>query len=225
MRTLGIEGLSVTMPHKSEVVEAVDELTPAATALGVCNCLFRPGDDDRIVGHSTDGDGFVAAFERRFGPVGGRSFLVAGAGGAARSIVEALGRVGATDIAITNRTVERAEPVAALASRARVVDGGLADAVGAADVVVNTTSVGMSGGPDPDGVPVPVAHLRPEQCVVDIVYQPRRTPLLLAAEKIGATVDDGVPMLVGQAALAFERWTGVDAPVEVMARAVLPTHR
>ncbi len=224
MRTLGIDGLSVTMPHKADVATAVDELTPAARALGVCNCLYRPDGADRIVGHSTDGDGFVAAFESRFGcGPEGRSFLVAGAGGAARSIVEALGRAGVADIALTNLSPDRAEAAAALAPQARVVDGpDVVRAVTDADVVVNTTSVGMAGGPDPDGRPIPVEGLRAGQCVVDIVYQPRRTPLLVAAEAAGATVDDGVAMLVGQAALAFELWTGIPAPLEVMTAAVEP---
>ncbi|MEL6985325.1 MAG: shikimate dehydrogenase, partial [Actinomycetota bacterium] len=93
MRTLGIDGLSVTMPHKAEVAAAVDELTPAAAALGVCNCLYRADRGERIVGHSTDGDGFVTAFQTRFDrSPAGLSFLIAGAGGAARSIVESLGR-------------------------------------------------------------------------------------------------------------------------------------
>ncbi|MEM9561142.1 MAG: shikimate dehydrogenase [Actinomycetota bacterium] len=227
MRTLGIDGLSVTMPHKGPVAAAADELSVAAAALGVANCLQRvggpasgDGTGDRIVGHSTDGDGFVWAFEHRFGrPPAGLSFLVAGAGGAARSIVEALGRAGAAGIAVTNRTPERAVPVAALATRARVVDPTNAE-VEAADVVVNTTSLGMAGGPDPEGCPIPTAGLRADHRVVDIVYQPRRTPLLMAAEAVGAATDNGVAMLVGQAALAFELWTGVAAPIEVMTAAV-----
>ncbi len=227
MRTLGIDGLSVTMPHKGDVAVAADELSTAAAALGVANCLQRvTGPDagdrtgDRIVGHSTDGDGFVWAFEHRFGvPPEGLSFLVAGAGGAARSIVEALGRAGAAGIAVTNRSPERAVPVAALAPCARVGEATV-DEVAAADVVVNTTSVGMAGGPDPDGCPIPIAGLRTGHRVVDIVYQPRRTPLLVAAEAVGAATDNGVAMLVGQAALAFELWTGVDAPIEVMTAAV-----
>lgn len=217
MRVLGIDGLSVTMPHKAEVAAAVDALTPAAEALGVCNCLYRR--DGRIVGHSTDGDGFVAAFEARFGrSPSGLSFLVAGAGGAARSIVEAIGRAGAGPIVVANRTVERAEAVAALAPKAAAASSGSATPaeVAAADVIVNTTAVGMAGGPAPDGLPIPAEGLRPEHRVIDIVYQPRITPLLAAATEIGAETDGGVAMLIGQAALAFELWTGVAAPIEAM---------
>ncbi len=219
MRTLGIDGLSVTMPHKADVAGAVDRLSPAAEALGVCNCLHRDGDE--IIGHSTDGDGFVSAFETRFGlRPQGRSFLVAGAGGAARAIVEALGRAGAGRIAVTNRTPERAEAVAALAPGSEVVDPTSTEAVAGADVVVNTTSVGMAGGPAPDGAPIPLDGLRPEHLVVDIVYQPRVTPLLARADAVGAATDNGVAMLIGQAALAFELWTGAAAPLAAMTAAV-----
>ncbi len=223
MRSLRIEGLSVTMPHKADVAAAVDDLTPEAKALGVCNCLFwrrHSSGRDQIVGHSTDGDGFVWDFERRFGcSLAGLDVLVVGAGGAARSIVEALGRAQAASIGVSNRTPDRARSVAALAQQAEVVTNDRA-AVEAADVVVNTTPVGMRGGPDPDGVPVPVEALRPGQRVVDIVYDPRQTPLLQAATSAGAETADGVGMLVGQAALAFELWTGRSAPIEAMANAV-----
>jgi shikimate dehydrogenase len=186
----------------------------------VCNCIYRS--QDRIVGHSTDGDGFVAAFETRFErkPEGLR-FVVAGAGGAARSIVEALGRAGAAGIVVANRSPERAEAVAALAPGATVgrLDDG--EMVAGADVVVNATSLGMGGGPAPEEVPVPVAALGRHHLVVDIVYQPRVTPLLAAARAVGAQASDGVAMLVGQAALAFELWTGVAAPLGVMTDAAL----
>jgi shikimate dehydrogenase len=226
MRTLGIDGLSVTMPHKADVAGAVDELTPAAAALGVCNCLHRRDGGDRIVGHSTDGDGFVMAFRSRFGvePTG-LSFLVAGAGGAARSIVEALGRVGAGSITVANRTASRAALAAALAPGAATTTLDDVDALASADVVVNTTAVGMAGGPAPGETPLPVEGLRPGQRVVDIVYKPRLTPLLAAAAERGAEVDDGVAMLVGQAALAFELWTGVEAPIDIMEEAAAAADR
>ncbi len=219
MRTLAIDGLSVTMPHKADVAAAVDELTAAASALGVSNCLFwREG---RLVGDSTDGDGFVAAFASRFETtLEGSRVLVVGAGGAARSIVEAVGRAGAAEVVVTNRSGGRAELAAGLAPQGRVGRYDDADTVAAADVVVNATAVGMAGGPDADGCPVPVEGLHAGQRVVDIVYQPRRTPFLAAAETRGAAVADGVGMLVHQAALAFERWTGVAAPIEAMTRAV-----
>jgi shikimate dehydrogenase len=219
MRTLGIDGLSVTMPHKADVAAAVDELTPTAQALGVCNCLYRV--EDRIVGHSTDGDGFVAAYEHRFDTsLAGASVLVLGAGGAARSIVEAVGRAAPATIMVANRTPEPAESAARLAPAATAVAWGDPEPVRQAQVIVNATAVGMAGGPDPQGLPLPADALRREHRVVDIVYQPRVTPLLAAAAAVGAATDDGVAMLVGQAALAFQIWTGLEPPLAVMTSAV-----
>ena len=221
MRTFGIDGLSVTMPHKADVAAAADDLTPAARNLGVANCLFRS--DGQIVADSTDGDGFVASFETDFGSsLVETRCLVIGAGGAARSIIEAVGRAGASEITVVNRSQLKAEDAATLAPQATVRPAAeIADAAAAADVIVNATAIGMAGGPDPQGCPVPPEAITNTHKVVDIVYQPRRTPLLLAASANGAEVADGVGMLVHQAALAFERWTGHKAPLDVMTSAVL----
>lgn len=220
MRTFGIDGLSVTMPHKAAVADAADDLTEAAKTLGVANCLFWQG--DRIVADSTDGDGFVSSFSADFGrPIDGLRVLVVGAGGAARSIIEAVGRAGASQIVVANRSPEKAAEAARLAQKA---SAGIADTatVSAMDVIINATAVGMDDGPDPDGYPVPIEAIRSGQRVIDIVYKPRRTPLLIAAEANGAEIADGVGMLVHQAALAFQRWTGKDAPLAVMTKAALP---
>ncbi len=215
MDVLGIEGLSVTMPHKADVFAALEHRTPAAEALGVCNCVFRA--DGRLVGDNTDGDGFVAALhaETSF-RVAGSTVVVVGAGGAARSIVEALGRAGAASIGVVNRTESSARSVAALASVARVAR--VVDLSGA-DIVINTTSVGMLGGPAPDESPIPSELIGEHQLIADIVYSPLVTPLIAAAMAAGAAVMGGVPMLVHQAVAQFEHWTGVPAPLEAMARA------
>lgn len=219
MKTLGIDGLSVTMPHKVAVARAADDLTVSARALGVSNCLFWR--DGSVVGDSTDGDGFVASFEAGFGrTLTDLSVLVLGAGGAAKSIIEAVGRAGAARIVVANRSQANAVDAARLAPQAVIGEHGDIAQVAQADVIVNATAVGMAGGPAPEGIPVPVEAIRAGQIVIDIVYQPRRTPLLAAAEDRGATVADGVGMLVHQAALAFERWTGVEAPVAAMTAAV-----
>jgi shikimate dehydrogenase len=219
MRHLEIEGLSVTMPLKAEVAAAVDELTPAAAALGVSNCVFRRG--DTLVGDSTDGDGFVSSFEARFGrPLAGRRVVVVGAGGAAKSIVEAVGRADAAQIIVANRSLDNAAQAAALAPQATTSPLADTEAIADAEVIVNATAVGMAGGPAPGESPVPVDALHDGHTVVDIVYQPRITPLLAAAEQRGASIADGVDMLVHQAALAFEHWTGVEAPLAAMAAAV-----
>ena len=217
MDVLGIDGLSVTMPHKADVAAALDHHTPAVEALGVCNCVFRT--DGGLVGDNTDGDGFVAAVEsettRR---IAGSTVVVIGAGGAARSIIEALGRAGAASIGIVNRTVSAARSAAELADAASVVD---LDAVPVADIVINTTSVGMLGGPVPDQSPVPAELLTDRQLVADIIYSPANTQLMIDASAAGATVMGGLPMLIHQAVAQFEHWTGVTAPLAAMSDAAL----
>ena len=112
MRTLGLVGLSVTTPLKAEVAAAVDELASAAAALESVNTVVKDG--DKLVGHSTDGDGFVASLAAAGVAVDGRPVVIVGAGAAARSLVDALGRAGAADVAVFNRTERRAVAAAAL---------------------------------------------------------------------------------------------------------------
>ncbi len=216
MRTLGLGGLSVTMPHKADVAAAADERTPTVERLGAANCLHWR--DDRIVAASTDGDGFVAAFERDHGrTLEGLTVGVIGAGGAAKSIIEALGRRGAADIVVVNRSPERLAEAVEVADQAHAgVEEDLADVT----VIVNTTSVGMAGGPAAGRTPIDVDRISDSHIVVDIVYNPQETPLLAAATERGAEVQGGVPMLVHQAAAAFELWTGQEAPVDAMMASV-----
>lgn len=224
MRVLGLGGLSVTMPHKDDAAASVDVLTPSAEALAAVNCVAQ-GDDGRLVGHNTDGEGFLRSLEEAvsFGPAG-RRCLVAGAGGAARAVVLALAAGGASEVTVANRTPERGEQAAALAGGAgRVVDPAddraFAEATAHAELVVNATPVGMGGVGGDVAWPVPVSALHPGQVVADLVYQPRRTALLVAAAAQGAATVDGLGMLVHQAALAFEIWTGVPAPLPALWRA------
>ena len=200
MRTLGLGGLSVTTPHKEDVAAAVDALAPAAAALRSVNTVVWS--DGQLVGHSTDGDGFVASLAASGVSVGGRAVAVVGAGAAARSVVDALGRAGAGDLAIVNRTPARAAAAAALSSVGRV--GSAADIAGA-DVVVNATSVGLGS----DELPLDPAALRAGQVVADLVYHPLQTALLRAAAARGCTTIDGLGMLVHQAALQQQLWTGI----------------
>lgn len=216
VRLLDLVGLSVTMPHKAAVAGAVDRCTTAAARLGAVNCVFRDG--DQLVGDNTDGPGFVDAFVAETGSgFAGASVAVLGAGGAARAVIEAVAAAGADRVVVVNRSPEPAARAAALAPVASV--GRPAD-LASVDVVVNATSVGMAGGPAPGAVPVDVELLRPGHVVCDLVYQPRRTPLLEAAAERGARTVGGLGMLVHQAARAFTAWTGRDAPLAAMAAAV-----
>jgi shikimate dehydrogenase len=210
-RDLGLAGLNVTMPHKAEVAAACDDLTADAAVLASVNTVvIRP--DGKAMGATTDGDGFLAALAGDGIEVAGRRVLVLGAGGAARAVVLVLGRAGA-EVTVAARRMEMARAAAGLAPGARALV--LADAVGgadASDVVVNATPLGM-GGEHP---PLDPGRLGPRHTVVDLIYHPAETPLLAAARAQGARTQNGLPMLVHQAALSFRLWTGVEAPLEVM---------
>lgn len=206
MRALGLGGLSVTMPHKHDVIAGLDRVTPDAAALDAVNCIAWDG--DQLVGHNTDGAGLVASLRSDHGvdPAGLRCAVI-GAGGAARSVVRSLADAGAAEVAVINRTAARAADAAALAGAVGRV--GVADDVREADLVVNATSVGMGSDPADDGaIPLDPALLRAGQVVVDLVYLPVETPLLRHAARVGARPVDGIGMLVHQAALAIELWTG-----------------
>lgn len=207
MRLLSLGGLSVTMPHKAEVASAVDRLEPAAQALQSVNTVSWDGDS--LVGSSTDGAGFVASLAESGVAVDGARVAVVGAGGAARSVIDALGRAGAIEITVLNRTKSRAEQAATLSSAASV---GIPSDISRADIVVNATSVGMAvavGEATGDDLACDVGLLRASQVVADLVYHPLQTAWLAAAADIGATTIDGLGMLVHQAALQQERWLGI----------------
>ena len=210
MRTLGIRGFAVTTPHKADVAAAVDEVDAASAVLRSVNTVVLR-EDGSTFGVSTDGDGFVDSVRAAGADPTGRRVVVLGAGGAARSIVDALGRAGAADVAVVNRSAVNAQAAAALAPQGRV--GSPAD-VATADVVVNATSVGMGSGE----CPLDPALLHPGLVVADIVYHPLDTALLRAARAVGASIVDGLGMLVHQAARQQLLWTGV-APDPTVIRA------
>jgi shikimate dehydrogenase len=222
MRRAGVRGLSVTMPHKAAVAALVDECSDAARRLDAVNCIVNK--DGALYGTNTDGEGFVASLARAAGfDPAGRRCLVIGAGGAARAVVLALAEGGAAGVAILNRTPERAFQAADLAGHAGsavpLTDGSVAAAVAAADLVVNATPVGMAGGAPSREWLVPPGLLGPGQMAADLVYAPRPTRWLAEAAATGATVVDGLGMLVHQAAAQLALWTGLEPPVESMWRA------
>jgi shikimate dehydrogenase len=218
-RALGIEGLSVTIPHKEATAPGMDKLSPLAEALGAVNTVVRePG--GALRGENTDGAGFLRALQddEGFDPLN-RRCLVVGAGGAARAVVRALADAGAAEVVVVNRTVERAEAVVALAGRCGRV--GVEGDAGEADLVVNATPLGMAGTSLDGQLPLDPVHLGPGQLVVDLVTTPAITPLIEAARARGAVAANGLGMLVHQAALAFRLWTGQEPPVAAMSAAAL----
>lgn len=215
VRALGIEGLSVTTPHKDDAARLVDRLSPTAARLQAVNTVVRHGGD--LVGESTDGQGFVDAvrLDHGFDPAG-RRCVVRGTGGAARAVVLALAEAGAAEVVVVaGRTPEKAVVVAGLAD-ARGRAGEAAEAAGA-DLVVNATTLGMASAPA--DLPFDPSLLGPGQLVVDVVYP--TTDFVRAARAAGATAAHGLGMLLHQAAAQFRLWTGHDAPLEAMSAAAL----
>ena len=221
MRRADLRGLSVTMPHKAAVAALVDDCTEVARRLDAVNCIVNT--DGVLLGTNTDGEGFVASLARGAGftPAGKRC-LVIGAGGAARAVVLALADAGASEVAVLNRTPGRATAAAALARAvgsvvtAVVTDAhSLAQAVASADLVVNATPVGMTGGAAGPWLVAPQL-LHAGQVAADLVYLPRPTPWLVQAAAAGARSVDGLGMLVHQAAAQLALWTGAVPPVEAM---------
>jgi shikimate dehydrogenase len=201
----GFRGVNVTIPHKHAALALADEATDAARAIGAANTLTF--EDGAILADNTDAPGLLADIG---GPVLRRSALVLGAGGAGRAAAWALAAAGA-DVAVWNRTPERAEALAAdLGVRATEVGE-------RADIVVNCTSVGLH---DPEAtfkaLPVDADELGAGSLVVDMVYRAGGTRLLEVARMRGARVVDGLEVLVAQGAASFERWTGMEAPREAM---------
>jgi shikimate dehydrogenase len=211
LRVLGLEGLSVTMPHKTAAAAACDSLSSDAAVLGSVNTVTREP-DGRLSGDSTDGPGFLRALRDAGHDPGGREALVLGAGGAARAVVLALGRAGAR-VTVTARRPDAAAAAAALVGGDTAPWPDRAAAASAAAIVVHATPIGM--GADP-AAPLPAEALRPGQVCCDLVYHPLETPLLAAARARGAEAVDGLGMLVHQAALQVERWTGATAPAGAM---------
>lgn len=223
-------GANVSVPHKERAARLVDELSPEAAAIGAVNTVVLQR--GRLIGHNTDAAGFghalleLPGFERA--GLAGATCLVLGAGGAARAVVWELVRAGAA-VQVMNRNAARASRLVAELEAAGMTPGAAStiatapDSLAAVDLLVNTTTVGMSGGPDPLGLPLllgsALATLPPAAAVVDLVYRPALTPLLLAAAARGHDVQNGLPMLVWQGALAFELWTGRPAPVAALRQA------
>ena len=197
-------------------MSACDELSPSAQRLGAVNHLTNT--DGTIVGNNTDGDGFVLGFEHTTGEtLQGKTVAVYGSGGAARAIIDGCARAGASRIQVVARSAERAEIAASVSPEVAAVAtvAALADA----ELVVNATPIGMAETPGEGRLAFPVAEFRDDAAVVDIVYSPLDTPLLVAARERKLLAVDGLAMLAGQASAQFTAWTGESPPLEVLIHA------
>jgi len=213
IRTLGIAGASVTIPHKTAVVDHLDQLDPAVEVIGAVNTIVNQ--NGKLIGYNTDGAGAVCALTAKTS-LKYKRVTVIGAGGAARAIGYAAVEQGAW-ITIANRSTVRGQ---ALAEDLQAGFLPLKEFTGdSCDVLINTTPVGMH--PDTDATPIDDSVLRPDMVVMDAVYNPLVTRLLRTADRTGCVTDSGADMFVYQGAAQFELWTGRPAPVDVMRMAVL----
>ncbi|MEE9286379.1 MAG: shikimate dehydrogenase [Dehalococcoidia bacterium] len=217
-------GANVTIPHKEAVLPLMDESDDLCHRVGAVNTIVNR--DGRLEGHNTDGAGFLRALREDGGfEPGGSRVLVAGAGGAARAVAVSLIDAGAASITFINRTFSRAAKlVEEIGSQAGSTElhalpdihvSWRASAI-SCRLLINCTSVGMAGTQEEKGSPVPIELIPPDALVFDLIYRPAKTPLLAAAEKRGAGVLGGLPMLVYQGAESFRLWTGLEAPLDVM---------
>lgn len=220
----GFRGLSITIPHKVSVIPYLDEIDPAAAKIGSVNTVLKAG--ERLFGTSTDGAGTLRAFQMAGIGLEGQRVVFLGSGGAARAVAFAFAdHGGPAFIRILGRTALNAEALAAdlnektsTPAQAGDLESGLAQALDEADVIVHGTPVGMHGDKPSKSV-VPISMLRPAHVVFDMVYRPRKTQLILDAERVGCKTVLGIEMLLHQAALQFELWTERSAPLDAMRRA------
>ena len=223
-KSLGIMGLNVTIPHKIEVMQYLDEIDEVAGLIGAVNTI----DFKDMKGYNTDGIGAVIAIEE-VTSIKDKNVVIAGAGGASRAISFYIAKYGASRLTILNRNVEKAQKLASDVSNSGLIGDVKADSISEiasilddADILINTTPVGMH--PNVNDEPIASASDMHEDLVVfDAVYNPNETGLLKEAVKAGAEPIFGIKMLLYQGAESFRIWTGADAPVDAMEDALRKT--
>ena len=222
LRALNIAGANVTIPHKETIIPFLDEVGREVSLIGAVNTVKV--EEGQLKGFNTDARGFLESLrENEIEPQCMRA-LVIGAGGASRAIVYALVKAGVSELTIANRTLARAEALASKLAAAfegksiKCVElSALVTEAEAADLIVNTTSVGMKTDDPPLFDPCVITS---DHRVVDIIYNPAETPLLRQARLRGAVTVNGMGMLVNQGAVSFELWTGIAPPRPLMRQAL-----
>jgi shikimate dehydrogenase len=226
VRTGEITGLNVTVPHKVAIKKLVDRLTPEAQAIGAVNTIYHS--QGKLIGHNTDGAGYLASLknEASFAPKGKYAVMI-GAGGAALAVGHALCQAEIKSLHIANRDGKKAIKFAKRLANSYprlILSAGNLDSLneqtlGKAHLLVNTTQMGMQDTP---WIALNFLKSLPRTALVsDIVYNPRQTELLKAARRLKLKTHEGLGMLLHQGALAFQKFTGKKAPIDVMRRALL----
>ena len=227
LRAFNMKGINLTIPHKVEVLKYLDEVKPDAAMMGAVNTVVRVG--EKLVGENTDGKGFMHSLTRdSMVDPKGKKVLVLGSGGAARSITVELALAGAQQITIVNRSSERGRVLTEILNSKTPAKAIFIEWQGTysipsdTNILVNATSIGL----------FPKVHEKPdidyesinsEMIVCDVIHTPM-TPFLKEAHDRGARIVDGLGMLVYQGAIGFKLWTGLDAPVKVMHKALIKAY-
>lgn len=222
IRAMGIAGFNVTVPHKVNVMQYLDEIDQEAKRIGAVNTVMNQ--DGRLLGTNTDGQGYLQSLEEKVGgELSEKRVLVIGAGGAARGVAVTLDLYGVKQLDIANRTSERAtaliqDGVHHAASQVLTLEQAAQFAY-RYDILINTTPIGMS--PNTDAIPLPLDSITPGTVLSDLIYNPLQTKWLLKGEQKGALTLNGIGMFVAQGALAFERWTGKSPDRDLMRQTAL----
>ena len=227
-KALGLAGLNITIPHKQAIIEHLDEITKLSREVGAVNTVeFR---DDKIIGHNTDGIGFLQSLEMDGGiEPKDKNVLLIGAGGAARAVAFTCAENHANSIAIMNRNQQNAESLKTNIHQFypkievttwKLNDPKIDHLMGDFDIVINSTSLGMKSY---DPIPLHPEWLNSKMIVMDLIYCPLETEFLKSAKKVGCRTVNGIGMLLYQGVAAFEIWTGVKPDIEVMKSALEKT--
>lgn len=224
MRSLGIHGLNVTMPHKNEVIKYLDSVDSTVNFIGAVNTILN--DAGKLLGFNTDGIGAIRALKENGVKIDGKRMLLLGAGGAAKAIAFSAAE-DLDELVILNRNVGKAKRIAEVLCRRfnkkimadSLSQDNIKESLKNSDILVNATSVGMR--PNENQSLIAKEWLRPDIYVMDIIYNPIETKLLKDAKEIGSKVISGIEMLIQQGAASFEIWTGRRAPIKIMKEAAL----
>lgn len=225
LRTLGVKGFNITIPHKEAALKLVDEVDKLSDDIGAINTVVN--NDGKLFGINTDVEGFLSPLKEKEINLKNKKSMILGAGGAARACIAGLIHEDCTDLVILNRDPKRATEMVSHLKKKLDFDAkigimnkeNLSKYIGDMDLIVNTTPIGMF--PHVGVSPIPKKLLREDQIIYDIVYKPIKTKLIEHAESVGATVIHGYEMLASQAAISFNLWTNSDLHKGIMRRTAL----
>ncbi len=226
IRSLGIHGINVTVPHKESVIIHLDEISADARLVGAVNTISNV--EGRLIGFNTDVNGLLRAIsdDLNFSFEEKKVFLI-GAGGAARAVIVGLGRSCASEVIIANRTLSKAELLAkefrehfsSISIKTLILqdEEKIKTHIKSCDIVINASSTGMAGK---NSLDIPLHLLSKDAVVYDLVYEPRDTQLVKDANRAGILASSGLSMLLYQGAESFKIWTGIDPPIQTMKKAL-----